>query len=156
MCMVFYLGSKERLPIIPYNLDRPAFNSRELDKSELAVRHHFTTPYITYVGSDTGCGCEFRYAQKEQDGWIPVVGFDEMQDENIQNNQMALYNYIKTYVLEGRAELYGCWDGDYNEQAESKEEIIIEDVLNKDFFFKERGFYSVHVGDIGDCDATPR
>jgi hypothetical protein len=144
--MVFYLGSNERLPLIPYDLEHPAFNSKELDESEMTVKRHFTTPYITYVGSDTGCGCEFRYAQKEQDGWIPVVGEDEMNDKNIQNNQEALYNYIKTYVTEGSVELYGCWDGDYNEQAESREEIAIEDILDKDIFFKERGFYSIYIG----------
>ena len=145
MCMVFYLGSNKQMPLIPYDLEHPAFNSRELDESEMAVRRHFTTAYITYVGSDSGCGCEFRYALKEQDGWTPVVGEEEMQDESAQHNQESLFSYIKSHITEGSVELYACWDGDDDEQAESREVIAIEDILDKDFFFKERGFYSITI-----------
>lgn len=146
MCMIFYLGSNRRLPLVPFNSKEPSFNSKELDESEMAVKRHFNACYITYVGSDTGCGCEFRYALKELNGWTPVGGKDEMHDESIQKNQEALYSYIKTYVNEDSVELYCCWDGDYEEQAECREEIRIRDILDKDFFFKERGFYRVHIG----------
>lgn len=103
------------------------------------------TPYITYVGSDSGCGCEFRYALKEQHGWTPVAGEDEMQDKSIKNNQDSLFKYITSNVSEGSVQLYGCWDGDYDEQAESTEVIAIEEILDKDFYFKERGFYSITI-----------
>ena len=42
MCLVLYLGSEEKLPILPIDPDNRAFNTRELDESEMEVLLHFS------------------------------------------------------------------------------------------------------------------
>jgi hypothetical protein len=43
---------------------------------------------------------------------------------------------------EEAVELYGVWSGDFSE-PKSREEILVTDLLNPNFYFKEQGFYGV-------------
>ena len=42
-------------------------------------------------------------------------------------------------------ELYGVWDGDFEEPPEAQETIAVDQILDPAFRFKERGFYKVAV-----------
>lgn len=42
-------------------------------------------------------------------------------------------------------ELYGVWDGDFTESTKVQERINVQRILDPDFFFKERGFYTVSI-----------
>ena len=42
-------------------------------------------------------------------------------------------------------EILSCWEGDYNEPVKFHETIEVHVLLNSDFYFKERGLYTVEV-----------
>jgi hypothetical protein len=46
---------------------------------------------------------------------------------------------------EKTVELYGIWDGDFIESPKVQEHINVQRILDSDFFFKERGFYTVSI-----------
>lgn len=142
--MVLYLGSEERLPIIPYSPEKPAFNTKELDEQEKAVLLHFYLPHVIYIGSNEGCGCSFRHALYDKGEWANVVWEEGEEAVASQIDHQALVNYLKASKLQ-KFELYGCWDGDYALPKESEETIKIEDLLHPDFFFKERVHYWITV-----------
>lgn len=44
---------------------------------------------------------------------------------------------------EKTVDLYGIWDGEFEKPVNVREEIPIARILESDFRFKERGFYTV-------------
>lgn len=143
--MVLYLGSEEKLPIIPYNPEQPAFNTKELDEQEKPVLQHFSLPQVLYVGSNEGCGCSFRHALFDKGEWSFVVWEEEAEAIATQVDHQALVDYLKTSKLK-KFEIYACWDGDYTLPTEHEDAISVEDILHPDFFFKERAHYWITIG----------
>ena len=147
MCMIFYVGSGQELPIIPFDTNCPRFHTTELSQDENHIYKHISLPNILYFGSDQGCGCGFRHALFENGEWLIVEDEEPALAEGCQKNHVALHNYISNNVDKGSiVEIYGCWDGDFGELSESTEEVSIEDLLDEHFYFKERGFYLVKNG----------
>lgn len=145
MCMVLYLGSEETLPIIPYKQEKPAFNTKELDEQEKPVLKHFSSPYVFYIGSNEGCSCSFRHALYDKGEWSYVVWEEGEEAVASKADHQALVDYLKASKLE-KFEIYACWDGDYALPAEFKETISVEDLLDPDFYFKERAHYWITIG----------
>jgi len=145
MCFVLYVGSPNKLPIIPYRNERPDFNTNELGEEEMLVRGHFSLPHVIYVGSHIGCGCEFRHALYDNGEWGNVVDEEESSVANSQANHQALVNYLKASNLK-EFEIYCCWDGDYASPTEITETISIDELLNHEFYFKERVHYCLTIG----------
>lgn len=143
--MVLYLGSEKALPVIPYNPEQPAFNTKELDEHEKPVIQHFSKQHVIYVGSNEGCGCSFRHALYEKGEWSYVIPEEDEEAIATQVDHQTLVAYLKTSGLQ-KVEIYACWDGDYALSAEHHEEIAVEDILQPDFFFKERGHYRITIG----------
>lgn len=143
--MVLYLGSEDRLPIIPYNPETPAFNTKELEEQEKPVLQHFSMPYVIYVGSNEGCGCSFRHALFDKGQWSYVVWEEGKEAVASQIDHQALVDYLKTSKL-SKVELYACWDGDYALPMEYEETINVDEMLHPDFFFKERAHYWITIG----------
>jgi hypothetical protein len=145
--MTFYIGSNEELPIIHFDKNSPGFHAIELSEDEKAIYKHISKTNILYFGSDQGCGCGFRHALLHNGEWLIVEDEEASLEEDNQKNHQALHMYIKTYVQKGTVvEIYGCWDGDLAELSESTEELDTEDLLDKNLYFKERGFYIVKNG----------
>jgi hypothetical protein len=97
---------------------------------------------VTYIGSDEGCGCGFRHALFDKGQWLPVIN-DEGFDNNLQNHRQ-LFDFINDNLSDQDIiEIYGCWDGDFSERQEYKEEILLKDLLDTEFHFRERGLYTV-------------
>jgi hypothetical protein len=44
---------------------------------------------------------------------------------------------------EKAVDLYGIWDGEFEKPVNVREEISLTRILEPDFRFKERGFYTV-------------
>ncbi len=144
MCMMLFIGSKNPLPLIGFDEGIPAFHTKHLDKSELAAKQHFSVNYILYAGSSEGCGCGFKHALiDKKDVWLNVVN-DDLTDES-RLNQQALLNYIKRFTqTEDLIEIFACWDGDFACPSEWKERITKETLVHENFYFKERGFYTIY------------
>jgi hypothetical protein len=107
MCLVLYLGSEKRLPIIPYNPEQPAFNTKELDEQEKPVLKHFSMPQVLYVGSNEGCGCSFRHALYDKGQWSYIVWEDGKEAIATQVDHQALVDYLKASGLQ-KVEIYTC------------------------------------------------
>ncbi|MHA4810125.1 hypothetical protein ACX0G9_18570 [Flavitalea flava] len=143
--MTLYLGANNQMPRINFDKRSPAFNTKELDESEYAVRSHFSQSNVLYVGTDQGCGCGFRHALLADGEWLDVVDEDNKEQNKEQKNHQDLLDYIGNYSNDVHVEIYGCWAGDVIELPQSREVINGSDLINKDFYFKERGFYQVRI-----------
>ncbi|MEO0560231.1 MAG: hypothetical protein AAF170_18855 [Bacteroidota bacterium] len=69
--MVLYLGTDAQLETTEFSPDAPAFyigtpsahwvTPGIASETEAAVREHFSTPHVYYLGSHMNCGCGFGY-----------------------------------------------------------------------------------------------
>lgn len=118
--------------------------ARELSVEALSDRDrpiavHFSMPHVQYVGSTSGCGCDFPHSVPECDSsWIEDHEFDE--DEAF--NSKSLVELLRG-TGESRVEIFGVWDGDFASRPMSREEIDLEQILDHRFHFRELGFYVV-------------
>lgn len=144
MCMMFHIATKTDIPKIEFNKDTPAFNTSDLSEKNKDVLAHFSLPFVTYIGSDESCGCGFRHALRQDGQWIAT--FDSEDSVDKYKNHRQLVNFIKTNLKDQEFfEIYGCWDGDFAEKSEDREEIELDDLLDPEFYFKERGLYIVRM-----------
>ncbi len=150
MCFVLYVASKSKPVLIPWDDKAPSFNSEEISQTQKhALEKRFRNPSITYVGTDYGCGCNFRYIPLEATGQPLADEFYSRAveaQEKTQPNHQNLQNYLRTqFSDEDFIELYGCWDGDEDLPEEFALEIPLEQVGDPGFCFKERGYYFIRV-----------
>ncbi len=144
MCMMFHMATKINVPKIEWNKDLPAFNISDLSEENKDVLTHFNLPYVSYVGSDESCGCGFKHALRQDGLWLPVIGSEDSGDGF--KNQRQLFDFINDNLIDQEfIEIYGCWDGDFAEPSEDKQEIELNDLLDPEFYFKERGLYIVKI-----------
>ena len=144
MCMMFHMATKIDVPKIEWNKNLPAFNISDLSEENKDVLTHFNLPYVSYIGSDESCGCGFKHALKQDGQWLPVIDSEDSGDGF--KNQRQLFDFIKDNLIDQEfIEIYGCWDGDFAELSEDKQEIELNDLLDPEFYFKERGLYIVKI-----------
>ena len=147
MCFVLYAASRLKARLIPFNPQTRALNTALPQALKLVIRDKFTLPHVTYVGSDQGCGCGFRYVPKEsQDLEDPESIYSEgiERQNETQHNHQQLRDYLfREFKVESFVELYGCWDGDEKEAVKFQEEISLDRLAEPTFCFHERGFYRV-------------
>ena len=133
MCLAVYIASNHELPLVPWNENAPSFYVSELSDYDTEVRKQFTVPDVRHAGSDAGCGCGFF-----KDG---VVGQELIEAEQ---NYAKLAAYIEDLRSRGAAvELFSCWQGDQSTKKEFNEQIDVDDLLEKNFEFKEKAFYEI-------------
>jgi hypothetical protein len=142
MCLALYIATDKPLPSIPYDEKNPSLNTNHLSQDELSLKKVFSKSFIMYVGSDEGCSCGFRHALLQQDQWYDVV---DDQEELSNHNHIELVSFIRSNASGGNLEILACWDGDHNEAILYRETIEAEDLLSDNFYFKERGLYTVNV-----------
>jgi hypothetical protein len=70
---------------------------------------------------------------------------DAQGDESERVNREGLVDVLRSSG-EDSIELYGVWDGDVGEIPKARETILLNRILDPDFFFKEQGFYTVQIG----------
>lgn len=144
MCMMFYIGTRNQLLEIAFDETFPGLHVRILSEKEQAIDAHFSTPNIAYIGSSSGCGCNFRHALWDHGNWLPVDGHGQSDNNEIKRNQQSLHDFLWLHKMTDRSvELFCCWNGEQNEPSLFRTEINIEEIIDEDFFFKERGFYSI-------------
>ena len=140
--MMLYIGSDKPLSIIPFNKQVPGFHTETLSDNDAKVAAHFSTEYVLYAGSSEGCGCGFQHALTDNGSWLNVV---EEEEDPYRRNMSQLFEYVAGIITNGgRVELYACWDGEFADKPMSTELISYKELVDKDFYLKEKGFYTLH------------
>lgn len=143
MCLALYIGANKEIPLIPYNERDRRLWTDKLAEEEYPIPDFFSLPIITYVGSDTICGCGFRHLGLDKEEWVVKGGEDE---ETYIKNHKDLLEFIKENLSDhDKIEIYTVMEGDFKTPPKYKAEIDIAELLNKDFSFKELGFYIVNL-----------
>ncbi len=149
MCFVLYVGTNDPLPRKKWQQDAPDLSVESLTERDAPIKAHFQSPEVRYIGSTSGCGCDFPHAMLQNGGW-PEIAYlehlerDEQRVANDKRNREALVALLRE-SREKAVELYGIWDGEFVEAPKSQESIAAEAILDSAFLFKERGFYKVAV-----------
>jgi hypothetical protein len=146
MCFVLYVAARSKPSLIGFRPEAPALNTQELDEYTKPVKDKFTLLHVTYVGSDQGCGCGFRYVPFGQD----FEGCELIYSEGVETQNRTQHNHqqLRDYLLqefkgESFVELYGCWSGEENEAASSNGEIPLDRLAEPTFSLRERGLYRI-------------
>lgn len=149
MCFILYAGTTHPLPRRKFEKDSADLSVESLTDRDAGIRRHFRTPEVQYIGSTSGCGCDFPHATFQNGGWPeieyrePAQGeLDIARDISDRQNCEALVALLKT-TGDKVIELYGVWDGDFAKAPQSTENLPIVRLLDMDFMFKERGFYRI-------------
>jgi len=133
MCLAVYIASDKPLPLISWVEERPSFYVEEATNDKTGIKKQFNNQYIYYAGSHEGCGCGFF-----KDG---EVGEELAQVEENYNN---LSSYIKKAKESGaKLQIFSCWEGDQADEPEHSEEITEQNLIEKQFEFKEKTLYKI-------------
>jgi hypothetical protein len=143
MCLTLYIATNRAMPTIPYDENNRSFNTGDIVDSEKSIKDILTLPNVKLIGSDQGCSCGFRHAMYSDNRWLEVIDDDETPFDN--SNHEKLVNFIiKNNKGEKFIELFALWAGDIY-PAEYLETIRLNEILDPDFYFKERGLYKVEL-----------
>lgn len=147
---MLYAGTKAPIPLISWNKDAPGLCVKSLSDRDAAVSSHFSLPIVQYLGSTSGCGCDFPHVTLSQGEWVGYSD-DEVDDPELEatekGNRESLVRMLRD-TGEKWVELYGIWlsrDGDYAKPVNFREDIPLARILEPAFRFKERGFYRVDI-----------
>ncbi len=118
---------------------------------EAAIKAHFSKPQVQYIGSTSGCGCDFPHVLFEAGEWPYFEPEDEEEDEEdrkrIETERLNCKKLVALLQSIGEAgiELYGVWDGNFAEVPKAEETISAATILASDFRFREQVLYRVRL-----------
>ena len=117
-----------------------------LSEHDAMVREHFSNPEIHFIGSTSGCGCNFPHVDLQGGSW-PCFEDPEIVEEDAVSERKSREGLVSLLRSSGDStvELYGIWYGDFAESPQAYEDIPVEAILQQDFRLKERGFYKVFI-----------
>lgn len=145
MCFVLYAGTTRPIPRSAFEHGSQTLPVEALTERDEIVKTHFISPEVQYVGSTSGCGCDFPNVMFQNGGWPyfedpSITGGETAASERL--NCERLVSLLQS-TGESAVELYGIWDGNFAEPPEAREEIALASILETGFRLKERGFYRV-------------
>ena len=138
MCMMVYVGSDNKLPLIEWKneeslLSVQALNS-EYPDDEFANKN-LTMDYQYYVGSWQGCGCGFSFDFDNEQ-------FEENDNTLGKRSIEALFDYIRVNVESDNCELLSFWSG--GEIAHESDTLDLKEfILGNSFDFLEGQYIAV-------------
>ena len=145
MCFVLYAGTTKPLPRRTWQKEAPDLCVVSLTERDAPIKKHFRSPEVQYVGSTSGCGCDFPNVNLYKGEWpLFAVESDPERDASDHYNRKALVALLQRSG-DKTVELYGVWDGDFAKTPRALEEISLQRILDSNFRFKEQGFYTVMV-----------
>jgi len=152
MCFVLYAGTTIALPRKMFDKDAPNLSVESLTERDAPIKRHFSNPEVQYIGSTSGCGCDFPHVILQNGEWptIEETEKDELdiaRDISDRRNKEALVALLQT-TGDKTVELYGVWDGGnevFDKPPQAQEEISVQRLLESEFRFKEQGFYKLHL-----------
>src|SRR6476661_9431539 len=114
MCFVLYAGTTDPIPRRTFNKDAPDLSVESLTEHDARVKQYFSKPEVQYIGSTSGCGCDFPHATLQNGQW-PEIGapkndekdeLDVARDISDRQNREALATLLRT-TGDKSVELYG-------------------------------------------------
>ncbi len=162
MCFVLYAGTTIAVPRKAFDKDAPDLSVESLGERDAAIKRFFSNPEVQYIGSTSGCGCDFPHVMLQNGQWptfeeTEKEGIDIARDISDRRNREALVALLRT-TGDKMVELYGVWDGGnevFDKPPEAQEDISVYRLLDSDFRFKEQGFYKVSLETKHPIRATP-
>lgn len=148
MCFVLYAGTTHPIPRKEWLEEAPDVTAVSLSEREHPITAHFSKPEIQYVTSTAGCGCDFPYITFQNGEWVWFDTDDrENEAESTERRNRERLVALLRETKESTVELYGVWDGafDFSTPPAIREEIVLERIRERDFRFKEQGFYIVKI-----------
>jgi hypothetical protein len=157
MCFVLYVGTTNPLPRRKFDEDSLGLSVEPLTDRDAGIKQYFGNPEVQYVGSTSGCGCDFPHATLQNGQWPEIEYTEEVEKDDLEiardvsgrQNREALVLLLRM-TGDKMIELYGVWDGGneaFTKSPQAHESISLNRILDSDFRFKEQGFYSVHMED---------
>ena len=145
MCFMLFVGTEKPLPLKEWRKG-PDVWVRPVVENEAGIRAHFSKPVVQYVGSTSGCGCNFPHWILFN-GEVPDDGFDGRDDDLRRVNHQNARSLVKLLRdgSESSVELYGVWAGNESKPPISMESVAVEDINAPTFLFGEQVFYRVKV-----------
>jgi len=153
MCFVLYAGTVNALPRLAWDKEAPNISVKPLGDHDAVIKQFFSNPEVQYVGSTSGCGCDFPNIMLQNGGWPRVEvseaekdEFDKEQDISDQHNRELLVGLLQASGNK-TVELFGFWIGtkdDFKKPPRAIENIPLVRMLESDFRFKELVLYRVH------------
>ena len=131
--------------------DAPDLSVKALTERERPITAHFTKPEVQYIGSTSGCGCDFPHVMFQNGEW---PWFENENEDELDRQRKAIEQHNRECLVtllrqsgESVVELYGVWDGDFDFRTPpaAHGEIHLEAMLDSAFRFKEQGFYTVRL-----------
>jgi hypothetical protein len=146
MCFVLYGGTSKPVQVKEWRNDAPDLSVAGLTERDTPIAAHFSKPIVQYIGSTSGCGCDFPNVMYQGGDW-PWFDFgdhDPERESRDRYNREGLVNLLQA-TGEQTVELYGVWAGDFEIPPAVREEILVTAILEPSFLFKELGFYVVRL-----------
>jgi hypothetical protein len=152
MCFVLYVGTTNPLPRKKFDKDSLDLSVESLTERNAAIKQYFSKPEVQYVGSSSGCGCDFPHATFQNGRWPEIEYTEDAEKDELdiargksdRQNCEALIALLRTTGDE-MVELYGVWDGDFATEPKAQEAIYVDELLGVNVRFKEQGFYKVYL-----------
>ena len=142
MRFTLYAGTNKPLPRKKWTKEAPDICVESLTERDETAKQYFSLPEVQYIGSTSGCGCDFPHVMFQNGEW-PIL--EEEKDLEWQasdrKNREGLFSVLRS-TTEKTIELYGVWNGHFSEPR-AREEVFLKELLDEDFYFKEQGFYMV-------------
>lgn len=145
MCFVLYAGTSEPIPRKERRTDAIDVSVEPLTERESPISTHFSKRQVQYIGSTSGCGCDFPHVmfQNGEWPWLDEAG-DSVRQATDRYNRERLVALLRE-TGDPAVELYGVWDGDFDFRTPPtiRQHIHLDTILEPEFRFKEQGFYVV-------------
>jgi alpha-D-ribose 1-methylphosphonate 5-triphosphate synthase subunit PhnL len=145
MCFTLYAGTTNPLPRKAWDKDARGLSVNSLVERDARIMKHFKRREVQHIGSTSGCGCDFPHVTLTRGEWVgyPDVVIDDPDWEASERMNREELVALLRQSGEQVVELYGIWDGEFEKPVNVREEIPLTRILEPDFRFKERGFYTV-------------
>lgn len=124
MCFQLYAATTKPLPGRKWELGSPRLPVEPLTARDATVKAHFSNPEIQFIGSTSGCGCDFPHVMFQGGDW-PYYEDPEIEPEVAASDRLNCEGLVSLLQSTGDSiiELYGIWDGDFAEDPKAFETI---------------------------------
>lgn len=136
MCLVVWVASAAPIAPVPNPQVPDAVDGYHAVVDVAAddpVRARFSLPHVSSVNAHAGCGCGFASNDLTRQGFVCVDEATPFVDAMLPREQAAfaaeqrsrtlLRAVIERALLHGAVEVYGCWFGDEERDAESAQDV---------------------------------
>ncbi len=140
MCFFLYLASANNLETKDWEIENPQVVIDSKSDISFDKTEKFKKENIFVISSTEGCGCGFR---QEFDVKYPDCVEAVQKIEKDKNQQQLCELLTKVLKNEDYVELFSCWADDEESEIEFQREIILDELLEETFYFREKELIKV-------------